>query len=249
MGLIRSLAFNVAFIAWTAVLGVAFLPLLALPARVMRRAGGWWSRTALVLARAICGIRWRVRGADAIPAGPCIFAAKHQSAWDTLFFPAFFGEISPVAKAELRFIPFYGWYAWRAGTVWVDRGARAAALRGMIRDARAALGEGRPVFVFPQGTRTAPEATAADHPYQPGIAALYLATGVPVVPVALNSGLTWGRRAFVKRPGTVTVEFLPAIAPGLERDAFMAQLEAAIEGATRGLAAEAANGGAIQPDR
>ncbi len=180
----------------------------------------------------------RCAASKTCPRGPCIFAAKHQSAWDTLFFPAHFVDIAPVAKAELRFVPFYGWYAWRAGTVWVDRGAGATALRAMVRRVQATLAAGRPVFVFPQGTRTAPDADAAAHPYQPGIAALYLAEGVPVVPVALNSGLTWGRRAFRKRPGTVTVEFLPAIRRASRAATFMERLEAAIEGATRRLTAE-----------
>ncbi len=237
MILLRSLLFNVVFVVWTAALGVVFLPLLACPPRVIRRAGAWWSRTVLALARAICGIRWEVRGLENVPPGrPCIFAAKHQSAWDTLFFPAFFVEIAALAKSDLRFVPFYGWYAWHAGTVWIDRRAGAAALRVMIRGALDALKDGRHVFVFPQGTRTLPGERRG---YQPGVAGLYAGTGAPVVPVALNSGLHWGRRAFRKRPGTIVVEFLPPVARGLDRDAFLDALARAIEPATRRLEAAA----------
>lgn len=245
MGALRSALFNVAFIGWSAILGVAFLPLLPLPPAVMRRAGAWWSRTVLWLAGAICGIRYELRGLDNIPDRPCIFAAKHQSAWDTLFFPAHFVEIAPLAKAELRFVPFYGWYAWRAGTVWIDRRAGGAALRVMIRGALNALKGGRHVFVFPQGTRTAP---GEDRTYQPGVAGLYAGTDAPVVPVALNSGLFWGRRAFRKRPGTIVVEFLPPLAPGLDRDGVLKALEDAIEPATRRLEA-GDQAGARAPDQ
>lgn len=232
MTFFRSAIFNAAFYGWSLILGLAFLPVLPFPSRVMRHAGGWWSGTVLWLARVICGIRWEVRGLENIPDRPCIFAAKHQSAWDTLFFPAYFIEIAPVAKGELRFIPFYGWYAWRAGTVWIDRRAGAAALRLMIRGALTALKDGRHVFVFPQGTRTAPGEVRG---YQPGVAGLYAGTNAPVVPVALNSGLYWGRRAFRKRPGIIVVEFLPPIERGLDRDGFLDALEGAIEPATKRL--------------
>jgi 1-acyl-sn-glycerol-3-phosphate acyltransferase len=118
----------------------------------------------------------------------------------------------------------------------VDRGGAGAALRGLIRAAKAAVAAGRQVVIFPQGTRVPPGEAA---PYQPGIAALYGQVEAPVVPVALNSGLFWGRRSFIKRPGTIVLEVLPALPPGLDRKAFMAQLEQAIETAGARLAAEA----------
>jgi len=237
---LRSFVFNAAFFGWTAILGLLYLPLLLAPPPAMRAAGAAWARSVLALARALAGIRWEVRGADRVPAGAAILAAKHQSAWDTLFFPAHFGHPALAAKRELRWIPFYGWYAWRAGMVWVDRAGRARALRDLVRGARRVLAEGRPLVVFPQGTRTRPGEAA---PYQPGIAALYGATGVPVVPTALNSGLFWGRRAFLKRPGTIIVEFLEPMPAGLDRDAFLDELGRRIEAATRRLEAEGGGGG------
>ena len=133
----------------------------------------------------------------------------------------------------LTFVPFFGWLLRRAGMIPVDRAGRASALRDMIGQAKQRTVQGRPLLIFPEGTRTAP---GERRPYHPGVAALYGQLGLPVVPVALNSGLFWGRRQFVKRPGTITLEFLPAIPPGLPRKAFMAELERRLEGASARLA-------------
>jgi 1-acyl-sn-glycerol-3-phosphate acyltransferase len=123
--------------------------------------------------------------------------------------------------------------------IFVDRDAGAAALKRLVADARAACAAGRQIVIFPQGTRTASFAPAADAPYQPGIAALAQALAMPTTPVALNSGLFWGRRSFRKRPGTIVIEILPDIPAGLKRAEFMRRLEDEIEGATARLEAEA----------
>jgi 1-acyl-sn-glycerol-3-phosphate acyltransferase len=235
---IRSVVFSIVLLIWSIPVGILFLPILLLPARYSLYWGGWWSGTALWLAKVICGIRWQVTGLENLPEGAVIFAAKHQSAWDTLFFPAFFLNATPIAKSELRFIPLYGWYAWRAGAIWIDRKTGGAALRKMIKGTRKALALGRPVFVFPQGTRTLPGEV---QPYQSGVTALYAATDAPVVPVALNSGQCWGRRAFVKRAGLITVELLPPLAPDLSRPDFLRALEEAIEPAAKRLEGEPLN--------
>ena len=140
-----------------------------------------------------------------------------------------------VMKKELFKIPLYGWAARHAGMIGVDRRGGAGALKHMIRSAKSALKGGRSVVIFPQGTRTAP---GTRRPYQVGVAALYRGLDRPVVPVAVNSGLFWGRRAFLKHPGTILIEVLPAIPTGLDRDAFMAELERQIETATDRLVAE-----------
>lgn len=226
---LRSLVFNIVFYAWATIAGIVLLPTLMLPSARVRDIGCWWSLTVMWLADKICGIRWEIRGQENIPPGRVIFASKHQSAWDTFLFPAVFGQPAAVAKAELRLLPFYGWYTSRAGTIWVDRSKGAAAIRSLLRGAREALAVGRSIFIFPQGTRTLP---GERRPYQPGVAALYSSLDLPVVPVALNSGQFWGRRAFRKQPGTIVVHCLPAIPPGLPREAFMARLEEAIEAET-----------------
>lgn len=226
MLLLRSIVFNIVFFAWAVFSGIALLPTLMLSRARVLDIGCWWSLTVLKLAQWICGIRWEIRGLENIPAGRVIFASKHQSAWDTFLFPALFGQPAAVAKAELKWLPFYGWYTSRAGTIWVDRKAGSAAIRSLLKGAREALARNRSIFIFPQGTRTPP---GEKRPYQPGVSALYTGLDLPVVPVALNSGLFWGRRAFAKRPGTIIVQCLPPIPPGLNRAAFMAHLEDTIE--------------------
>lgn len=226
---LRSLVFQIAFYLWTAMLAVAGLPLLLAPPLAMMRFGTFWSAGTLWLLRYCVGLDHEVRGREHLPAGPVLIAMKHQSAWDTFAAPLLFRNPAVVIKRELGWIPFYGWYALKAGSIPVDRSGGAKALRRMVAASERALAEGRPIFVFPEGTRSA---VGARVPYQPGIGALYRALGVPLVPVAVNSGLYWGRRHFLKRPGRITVEILPAIAPGGERRAVLAELERRIEAAT-----------------
>ena len=149
-------------------------------------------------------------------------------------------------KKELAWLPIYGWYAMRAGSIAVDRKAGATALKRMIAAARRAVAAGRPIVIFPEGTRTA---VGARLPYQPGVAALYLQLGVPLVPVAVNSGLYWGRRAFLKRPGRIVLEVLPPIPPGLDRRTVMRLLEERIEVATERLVAEGKSGETVENSR
>ncbi|MGE0748078.1 MAG: lysophospholipid acyltransferase family protein [Rhodospirillales bacterium] len=235
-GWIPSLAFQVLFYALTAVLAVAYLPLLALPRRWLVAAGRAWCRASLWLLRATVGLDHAARGEANRPAGPAIYAFKHQSAWDTLVVPILVADPAIVLKRELLWVPLFGQYLWRCGMIAVDRRAGAAALRRMVAGARAAAAAGRPIVVFPEGTRRPVGAPPA---YQPGVAALYAALGLPVVPVALNAGVFWSRRAFRKRPGRITVSFLPAIPPGLDRRAFAARLAGAIEAETAQLVAHA----------
>jgi len=171
-----------------------------------------------------------------IPDGPAIFASKHQSVWDTLIFNLIVPDCAYVLKRELFRIPLWGWFVWRVGMIGVNRAAGARALKQMVADAGAVLEQGRSIVLFPQGTRTAP---GDSKPYLPGAAALYRGSGYPVVPVALNSGLFWPRRVFRKTPGLITIEFLPPIAPGLDRREFLKRLEGQIEPATTRLEAMA----------
>ncbi|HTV89222.1 MAG TPA: lysophospholipid acyltransferase family protein [Stellaceae bacterium] len=235
---LRSLAFNVAFYAVTVVIGVAGLPMLPAPRRAVMRFGRLWALCVLFLLRTLTGLAGEVSGRENVPKGACLIAMKHQSMWDTLMLPVVLGDPAVVIKRELLFVPFYGWYAARAGSIFIDRKGGAAALRRMTAAARRAAAIGRPVVIFPQGTRTAPGTQA---PYQSGVAALYHALGLPLVPAAVNSGLYWGRRSFLKRPGQIRMQFLPAIPPGLPRRELMAELECRIEAATAALEAAAAD--------
>ncbi|MGE0255283.1 MAG: lysophospholipid acyltransferase family protein [Alphaproteobacteria bacterium] len=241
---LRGLAFNAAFYAVTVLFAVPSVALLALPRGAMLGYARLWVATVLWLLARIAGVRHVVRGLDSLPAGPVIVAAKHQSAWDTLALYVVFGAPAIVVKRELTWIPLFGWCLLRGGMLPVDRGGGGGALRRLVAAAREQAAAGRRILVFPQGTRTPP---GAARPYQPGVAALYGALGLPVVPVALDSGLFWPRRSMRFVPGTIEVEVLPAIAPGLDRRAFMARLEAAIEPATARLEAGAATGREAPP--
>jgi 1-acyl-sn-glycerol-3-phosphate acyltransferase len=155
-----------------------------------------------------------------------IYAAKHQSAWETVVLALLLHTPVFVLKRELLRLPLLGWYFSKAGCIAVDRSAGMRALRKLRDDAVAAAAGGRSILIFPQGTRVAP---GVEHRYEIGVFALYEATGLPVVPVALNSGHVWGRNSWVKRPGRIDVEFLAPIEPGLSRRDFMERLETAIE--------------------
>jgi len=226
---LRALAFTVTFYAVTLLFALPTPGLLMLPRRATVAYAKVWVATMLWLLAGIVGLRHAVRGMANLPAGPVIVAAKHQSAWDTLALFALIGDPAVVVKRELTWIPLFGWCLLRAGMLPVDRAGGGAALRRLVAAAKRRAADGRSILVFPQGTRTPP---CAALPYQLGVAALYGALGLPVVPVALASGLFWPRRSTRLEPGTIEVEVLPAIAPGLDRRAFMARLEGAIEPAT-----------------
>jgi len=219
------------FLVWFATLSL-LMSLLLWPVLVSRSATIWlsrtWARATLWGLKVFAGIGFEVRGLP--PTGPVLVASKHMSMWDTLALFLVLDSPSIVLKRELLYIPFYGWFLWRAAAIPIDRSARASALRKMSQAAKHALGEGRPLLIFPEGTRKKPGA-APD--YKPGVAGLYGMLEVPCVPVALNSGVYW--TIFLKHPGTITLEFLEVIPPGLKRGAFMALLEKRIETATAAL--------------
>jgi 1-acyl-sn-glycerol-3-phosphate acyltransferase len=231
----RALAFNFAFFAWTAILGIVGLPFLLTPRAVTMRFGRFWASSVLVLLRLIVGLGHEVRGLDRVPRSGCIIAMKHQSAWDALVLPVVLGDPAVVVKRELLLLPFYGWYAARAGSILIDRKAGAGALRRMLARARPAAAAGRPIVIFPEGTRVEPGERRS---YHPGVAALYQALALPLVPAAVNSGLYWGRRSFVKRKGRIVLEFLEPIPPGRTRPRLMAELERRVETATAALLRE-----------
>jgi 1-acyl-sn-glycerol-3-phosphate acyltransferase len=237
MAAFRSLLFNLTFYLWTAAILILGLPILLFPYPATYRFGRLWVRVSLGLLKLLVGLDHRARGLENLRQGQAIYAVKHQSAWDTLVLALYLHLPAYVLKRELLHLPLFGFYLLRAGMIPVDRQGRASALKRMLAAARHRREEGRDLLIFPEGTRVAP---GQHRPYQPGVAALYGHLDLPVVPVALNSGLFWGRRSFNKRPGTITLEFLPPIAPGLARKAFMAELEARLEGACRRLEKEAA---------
>jgi 1-acyl-sn-glycerol-3-phosphate acyltransferase len=241
--LLRSALFNVLFGAWTCLAVFLAVFCLPLPSGAIWALGRLWVRGALALLAAVVGLRHRTVGLAHRANDPAIYAVKHQSAWDTLIFILLLERPAFVLKRELLAIPFFGWCLARLRMIPVDRKGRARALKRMVAAARNAVREGRPILIYPEGTRVRP---GERRPYLPGVAALYGALGLPVVPVALNSGLFWGRRSFRKRPGVITLEFLPPIPPGLPRTEFMGLLENRIETVAARMAAagESSAGGA-----
>jgi 1-acyl-sn-glycerol-3-phosphate acyltransferase len=232
---IRSIVFNVVF--YVSLLGwlVIALPAFALPYRVVIAVAKAWGRYNLFLLRVICGLRADFRGLEKIPPGPLLVAAKHQSAWETFALLWLFDDPAFILKRELQWIPIFGWLTIKGRMIPVDRSARPASLNAMTQRASKELAAGRQIVIFPEGTR---RPAGAEPRYRYGIARLYQRAGVPVLPIALNSGLFWRRRSILRSPGTIVVEVLDAIAPGLDEDAFMTRLQADIETATARLIAE-----------
>lgn len=226
---LRSLAFQGLFYGFTALccLGLVWTGLL--PRRRMMTAVRAYLAGVAWLERAVLGLDYRVLGRERLPPAPFIVAAKHQSTWETLKLHLLFGDPAVVLKQELLRLPVWGWFARRAGMIPVDRKAGSLAIPAMAAEAERRAAEGRPIVIFPQGTRVAPGAASR---YRTGVAALYERLALPVVPVALNSGMFWRPRGLGKRPGVITVEILPPIAPGLGRDEFMARLADQLERAT-----------------
>jgi 1-acyl-sn-glycerol-3-phosphate acyltransferase len=237
MTVIRSCVFAVVFYGWSSLLSPFYVPLMLLPRRMFWFMAWNWVRSCLFLVEHIAGIRYEVRWRENLPPGPFIVASKHQSAWDTLIFNTLFEDCAYVLKRELFWFPFFGWFLWKIGMVGIDRSGGAKTLKLLVRAVRDRLADGRPIIIFPQGTRTPP---GAERKYLPGVSALYMQSDTAVVPVALNSGMFWPRRRFLKRPGTIVLEILPPIQPGLDRRTFERTLRERIEPATRRLEAEAA---------
>lgn len=236
MTLLRSLAFHAAFYVTTTLLAVLGLPVLTRNRHMVQAYARFWTRTAIWLLAKICGTRIEFRGLGHIPEGACLIAAKHQSALETLALTTITRDFSYILKKELMGIPVFGWYLAGAGQIALDRSKRGQALPDLSRQAKEAVAEGRQIFIFPEGTR---KPVGAAPEYKSGVAHLYADTGAPCVPVALNSGLFWPRQSVLVRPGTVTIEFLEPIAPGLPKQEFLRLLEERIEDATRRLVAEA----------
>src|SRR5262245_40485211 len=229
---LRSLLFNVGWYVGTATIAIVGMPILLLPRRAVVAWADFWIDFCLWWVKITCRITHRVRGLEKLPPGAVIIAAKHQSSWETLAFHRLFPDAATVLKRELVYIPVVGWAMARAGNIAVERGDGSKALRSLLRQAKAAVAEGRSILIYPEGTRTP---VGSSLPYHAGTAALYRQLGVPVVPVAVNAGLCWARRKLIKWPGVIDVEVLDPIPPGLDRASFMETLRERIEEATKRL--------------
>ena len=233
--ILRSVLYNILFylnvLAWL----VVAVPTFVLPRRCVIEVAKAWGRSSVWLLRVVCGVKVEWRGLEKIPPGALLVASKHQSAWETFALLSLFDDPTFIQKRELMWIPIFGWLTWKAGMIPVDRGAGSQALADLTVHARRAVEENRQIIIFPEGTR---RATGAEPRYKYGVAHLYGEGVAPCLPIALNSGLYWPRRRFLRRPGTVLVEILDSIAPGVDNDEFFIRLQRDIEAATTRLVAE-----------
>jgi len=231
---LRSLVFNIlfylVFLSWA----IVALPTFAMPRGAMLRVANWWAQSNIFLMRTICNIKVEFRGAEKIPRGPLIVASKHQSMWETISLLHFFEAPFFAVKRELLFIPLFGLFLIKTRMIAIDRSAGGRALIRMARRAAEEVRSGRQFVIFPEGTR---KAVGAPPQYKGGLGLIYVDCGVPCLPVALNSGLFWPRRTFMRYPGTLVVEFLDPLPPGLPRDQFLDHVQTVIEAATNRIVA------------
>ena len=229
---LRSLIYNLLFYALLVVWLIVAIPTFAMPRPALMAVVRIWSRQNTSLLGVICKVRVEFRGIEKIPKGPLVVASKHQSMWETFALLQWFEQPLYILKRELTRIPLFGWYTMKAGNVAVDRSAGGRALLKMVRQASEEVRRGRQLIIFPEGTR---KPVDAPPDYKPGVAQLYASCRESCLPVALNSGLFWPRRTFMRYPGTLVVEFLEPVPPGLPRDEFLTRISTAIEDATRRL--------------
>jgi len=226
---VRSLFFNVAFYIALIALMIVLLPTLLLPQPLyMRITPPLWGHVSLFLLRVIVGTRVEFRGLDNIPASGCMVVSKHQSFLETFALVTKLANPAIILKRELMWIPFFGWYLWKARAVPINRGSRAAAVAAMNAGAAAEVAAGRHLLIFAEGTRRPPGAEPA---YKQGFSHMYAALNTPILPVAMNTGLYWPRRQFIRRPGTAIIEFLPIVPAGLPREEAFIRVRDVIEAA------------------
>jgi 1-acyl-sn-glycerol-3-phosphate acyltransferase len=226
---LRSLVFNILFY-----IVLIFWVLVGIPTFLMPRKGilfiaKSWGRSSIWLMRVICNTKVEYRGLEKIPQGPLLVASKHQSIWETFALLQFFDQPLYILKRELKWIPIFGWYLSKSSMIGVNRSAGGRALLEMAKAAHDEVQRGRQLIIFPEGTR---RPVGAEPRYKFGVGQIYVDCEVPCLPVALNSGLFWPRRTFMRYPGTIVVEFLDPMPPGLSRDVFLTTVSATIEAAT-----------------
>lgn len=227
---IRQILFNIAFYGATTLFCIVLTPAMILPRPFFIRGLTSYFYAVHYIEKYVLGLDFEIRGAENIPqSGAFLVAAKHYSAYETMKLHVLFYDPAIIMKKELSYIPLWGWLAMKARMIFIDRGAASTALKSMLAGAQRVEREGRPLVIFPQGTRVAVTDTTTEKPYKSGIGRLYAATNQPILPLAMNSGLFWKKKAFFKYPGKVIFEFLPPIPAGLPVDDVLKQLETCIE--------------------
>ena len=233
---VRSVIFNVLFYLNLIILMVLGLPTIFGGRRAVFALARLWGRISVWLLERICGLRLEYRGLENIPLGGVVIASKHQSFLETFALLRYAPDFAIILKRQLTFVPFFGLYLIVSEQIAIDRSRGPQALQQIVAAAKPVLAAGRQIMIYPEGTRRPP---GAPPKYKHGVAAIYAETDAPCLPVAVNTGLFWRRRTFLRRPGIAVIEYLPPIAPGLGRAAFARELQNAIETACAHLNSEA----------
>ena len=229
---LRSLIFNIILILSIVLIGLLSLPMLLGPRAGVAFIRDVWIKLIIGVLRVVVGLRHEVNGLEHLPKQNISIASKHQSAWETLALHLIFKDPAIILKKELLKLPILGWFISKVGMVPINRSGGGSALKSMIEVAKRWSDSGRPIIIFPQGTRVGVDEKLR---YHPGVFAIYKALDLPVVPVALNSGVFWPKQSFTKQAGTIKLEVLEPIPPGLGRKEFMDLLEMKIEKTSRNL--------------
>jgi 1-acyl-sn-glycerol-3-phosphate acyltransferase len=237
MQFFRSLIFSIFVNFWGAIIPIIYLApaFLSRDKKIADRGAKIWSIGVFWMLKKICRIDYKIIGKENISKTPCIYACKHQSMWETVIMHLIIDRPVYAYKKELELIPFYGWFIKFMSGIKVDRKGGAKSLKSVINQAKKYLGKGQSIIIFPQGTRVPVDGSIEKYPYQAGITALYNSCDVKIVPVALNSGFFWPKGKIMKKNGTITIEFLPAIECGLRKEEFNRKLISLIEEKSKNL--------------
>jgi len=237
---IRSTIFNLLFYGVTLFFCVLLLPLTFLPRRQMMGAVWIFVRSVHLIEKYVMGLDFEVRGRENLPQDKCfIVASKHESPYETFKLHIILNDPAIILKQELLRIPLWGRFLAKSDPIAIDRKKGLKSLKQIVDGAQRMKEQGRPIVIFPQGTRVYIHETPADKPYKPGVAQIHEATGLPIIPLALNTGVFWPRRSWIKHPGKVVFEFLPAVPDDLDSKGIMKDLEFRLEEKSAALAREA----------
>lgn len=235
--LARGILFNIVFYTGTLLICIAYIPALLLPRHIFLYCLEFYFRFVYVTEKYVLGLDFRVIGTENLPKnGAYLVASKHQSAYETMKIHLLFNDPAVIYKKELGKIPLWGWMIKKGRMIAIDRSAGKSAIQTIIDNAKPVIESGRPIIIYPQGTRVA---VGVDKPYKYGFMKLYETYDIPIVPVALNSGVYWKRNAWIKKPGIVTFEILPAIPPGQNPKASFETVKTLLEDHSDRLCSEA----------
>ncbi len=236
MRLVKSILFYAFINLWGTIIPIIYFPAFITRSKKLADHGAkMWSLGVVFMLKKIFNIDYQVLGLEKVPNEPVIIACKHQSIWETAIMHLIFKRPAYAYKKELLKIPFYGWFVKIMTGIRVDRQGGMSAIKDLIKQSKSILAKGHNIIIFPQGTRVSFDKSSQDYPYQPGIAAMYLACNVKVVPTALNSGLFWPKNGRINKNGTIKIEFLDPINIGLAKNDFLNELENKIEQASNKL--------------